>query len=81
MGFIKPAVRTEWVPFPVIEPKKPPEIFILTMENRPINPATRKMMWPMSNIDAVLSDMCGARVFAGIDCYYGYLQPPLADDC
>lgn len=80
MGFIKPAEHANWVAAPLIVPKKPPAMFRLTMDYRPINAATQKTVWPMPHIDAVLSDMRGARVFAGIDFCSGYWQLPLAPD-
>lgn len=80
MGFVRPAERTNWVAAPLIVPKKPPAMFRLTMDYRPINAATQKTVWPMPHIDAVLADMRGSRVFAGIDFCSGYWQLPLDND-
>lgn len=81
LGFVKPAVRTDWVAAPLIVPKKPPAMFRLTMDYRPINSATQKTVWPMPHVDAVLSEMRGARCFASIDFCSGYWQLPLAEEC
>lgn len=78
MGFIKPAVKTDWVAAPLIVPTKPPAMFRLTMDYRPINSSNQKTVWPMPHLDAVLSDMRGDKVFAGIDFCSGYWQLPLA---
>ena len=77
LGFAKPAEKTEWVAAPLIVPKKPPAMFRLTMDYRPVNAATVPMTWPMPHIDAVLSELRGATVFAGIDFCSGYWQLPL----
>lgn len=72
MGFVKPASKTEWVAEPLIVPKKPPALFRLTMDYRPINSATQKTAWPMPHIDAVLADVRGSTAFASIDFCSGY---------
>lgn len=80
LGFVKPAQRTEWVAAPLIVPKNPPAMFRLTMDYRPVNAATLKTTWPMPHIDAVLTELQGARAFANIDFCSGYWQLPLHED-
>lgn len=81
MGFVKPAIQPEWVAAPLIAPKKPPALFRLKMDYRPINAATKKTVWPMPQLDAVLSDILGSRVFADIDFCSGYWKLPLEESC
>lgn len=80
MGFVKPASQANWVAAPLVVPKKPPALFRLTMDYRPINAATKKTVWPMPHIDAALSDLRGATIFAGIDFCSGYWQLPLSEE-
>jgi len=74
---VKPAERTEWVCAPLIVPKSPPAMYRLTVDYRPLNAATQKTAWPMPQIDAVLADVRGSKVFASIDFCSGYWQLPL----
>lgn len=80
MNLVKAAVRTDWVAAPLIVPKKPPTMFRLTMDYRPVNAATVKTAWPMPHIDASLAEIGGATLFAGIDFCSGYWQLPLHGD-
>lgn len=47
------------------------------MDYRPVSTATQVETWPMTHMDAALSGLKGARIFAGIDFCYGYWQVPL----
>lgn len=79
-GLIKKAVRTEWVSAPLIVPKKPPALYRMTLDIRAVNAVTVKMTWPMPHIDAIIQDVRGATVFAGIDFTSGYWQLPMHPD-
>ena len=59
---------------PVIVPKKPPAMYRMTMDYRPINKATVKNTWPMPFIDAVTNDVRGTEAITLIDFTSGYLQ-------
>ncbi len=61
---------------PLIVPKVPLALYLLTMDYRPINAATQPITWPMPQIDAVLADVRGAQAFAGINFCSGYWQLP-----
>jgi len=80
LGFVKSTSSPEWVSAPLIVPKRPPAMYRLTIDYRPINNATVPTFWPMPNIDAELSDTRGATAFAGIDFCSGYWQAPLHPD-
>jgi len=80
LGFAKPARKSEWVSAPLIVPKQPPAMYRMTVDYRPINAATRRITWPMPQIEAELSDMRGADAFASIDFCSGYWQLPLHVD-
>lgn len=80
LGFVKKVSSPEWVSAPLIVPKRPPAMYRLTIDYRPINNATIPTFWPMPNIDAELSDARGAAAFAGIDFCSGYWQAPLHPD-
>lgn len=67
LNHVKPAKRTECVSAPLIVPIKPPAMYRLAVDYRPINTAAAKNTWPMPYIEAVLQDVCGAQVFAAID--------------
>ena len=77
LGFVKKATSPEWVSAPLIVPKRPPAMYRLTIDYRPVNSATVPTFWPMPNIEAELSDVRGATAFAGIDFCSGYWQLPL----
>lgn len=55
-------------------------MYRMTVDYRPINAATRRITWPMPQIEAELSDMRGADAFASIDFCSGYWQLPLHVD-
>lgn len=71
-GFARPAISSPWVCAPLIVPKKTPALYRMTVDYRPINAATKPLTWPMLQIDAVLSDMRGAKAFSGIDFFSVY---------
>lgn len=80
LGLIQPAENAECVAAPLIVPKKPPAMYRMTMDYRPINKATVKNTWPMPHIDAVINDVKGAVVFAIVDFCSSYWQLPLHKD-
>lgn len=80
LTLIVPATRTDWVAAPLIVPKKPPAMYRMTMDYRPVNAATSKSTWPMPYIDAVLQDVRGSKAFAVIDFTSGYWQLPMHPD-
>lgn len=80
LKLVKAAIRTEWVSAPLIVPKKPPAMYRMTVDYRPINAATIKNTWPMPHIDAVLQDVRGSEAFAAIDFTSGYWQLPMDPD-
>ena len=80
LGFVKKATAPEWVSAPLIVPKRPPAMYRLTVDYRPVNNATLQTFWPMPNIEAELSDARGAKAFASIDFCSGYWQAPLHED-
>lgn len=80
LGLVKPAEHAEWVAAPLIVPKKPPAMYRMTMDYRPINKATIKNTWPMPHIDAVINDVQGAVFFAIVDFCSSYWQLPLHKD-
>lgn len=80
MDFIKPAVTGDWVAAPLIVPKTLPVMFRLTVDYRPIDSATQKIVWPMPHLDAMLFNMRSAEFFASIDLCSRYWQLPLAED-
>ena len=80
LGLVKKATAPEWVSAPLIVPKRPPAMFRLTVDYRPVNNATVQTFWPMPNIEAELADARGAKAFAAIDFCSGYWQAPLHPD-
>lgn len=62
IGFIRPAVRTDWVAVPLVVPKKLPPLLRPTMDYHRNNSATQETVWPMPRLNAVLSDTQGAKV-------------------
>jgi len=80
LGFVKKATAPEWVSAPLIVPKRPPAMYRLTVDYRPVNSATQQTFWPMPNIEAELADARGAKSFASIDFCSGYWQAPLHED-
>lgn len=77
LGFVKPVTSPEWVSAPLVVPKRPPAMYRLTVDYRPVNAVTRPTFWPMPNIEAELADTRGSTAFAGIDFCSGYWQAPL----
>lgn len=80
LGFVKNATAPAWVSAPLIVPKRPPAMYRLTVDYRPINRATVQTFWPMPNIEAELADARGSTAFASIDFCSGYWQAPLHPD-
>lgn len=72
LGFVKKTIAPEWVSAPLIVPKRPPAMYRLTLDYRPVNSATIPTFWPMPNIEAEISDVRGSTAFAGIDFCSGY---------
>lgn len=80
LGFVKKVSSPEWVSAPLVVPKRPPAMYRLTVDYRPVNAVTRPTFWPMPNIEAELADTRGSKAFAGIDFCSGYWQVPLHPD-
>lgn len=49
LGFVKHVSAPEWVSAPLVVPKRPPAMYRLTVDYRPINAVTRPTFWPMPN--------------------------------
>ena len=79
LGFVKKVSAPEWVSAPLIVPKKPPAMYRLTVDYRPVNNATAQTFWPMPNIETELSEARGSKAFASIDFCSGFWQAPLHD--
>ena len=80
LGLVKRATSPKWVSAPLIVPKRPPALYRLTVDYRPVNNATIQTFWPMPNIESELADARDARAFAAIDFCSGYWQAPLHPD-
>ena len=80
LGFVKNVTSPEWVSAPMIVPKRPPAMFLLTMDYQALNLAVFSTFWPMPNIEAELHDTRHATVFCLIDFCSGYWQAPLHPD-
>lgn len=78
LGFVIPTENPEWVSAPNIVPKKPPAMFRMALDYRPINASTIPIFWPMPDINGELSDVKGASSFCGVDFCSGYWQLPMA---
>lgn len=80
LGFVKKSSAPAWVSAPLIVPKRPPAMYRLTVDYRPVNSATVQTFWPMPNIEVELADVKGSTAFASIDFCSGYWQAPLHPD-
>lgn len=68
--------HSEWVSAPLIVPKKPPALYGMTADYRPINAATLKNTWRMLYIDAALQDIRDTQEFPGSDSTSDFWQLP-----
>lgn len=58
---VKKVTAPECVSAPRIVPKRPPEMYCLTVDYRPVHSANLQTLWPMPNIEAELVDSRGEK--------------------
>lgn len=76
LWYMEPNANALWQAVPQLVPRESPTKFKITIDTRPVNTATIKEQWPMTNIDAELSDFKDTRCFASLDLSAGYWQCP-----
>lgn len=79
-GFIKRNNSSNWACAPLFVPKTGKEGFRFTVYLRPVNAQSKKVVWPMSNADAMLSKLAGSKTWFNLDFLHGYWQFPLAEN-
>lgn len=67
LGLVGPTKHTAWASATLVVPKISPVMYKLTIGNQAVNCATGKIIWPMTHIEAVMSDWQGTSTFAAID--------------
>ena len=77
-GLVYRNSNSRWASAPLIVPKSGPEQFRLTVDLRPVNAQTDVIVWPMPNMDTVLSNVRKSTCFASLDFCHGFWQLPLA---
>ncbi|KAF0744145.1 hypothetical protein Ae201684_001287 [Aphanomyces euteiches] len=65
---------------PLIVKKPEANEFRMTVDVRPANAQTERILWPMPMLEVILDHLCGAQVFFTLDFFKGYWQFALHPD-
>ncbi|KAH9117954.1 hypothetical protein LEN26_012317 [Aphanomyces euteiches] len=55
--------RSKWCSAPLIVKKPDANEFRMTVDVRPVNAQTERILWPMPMLEVILDHLCGAQVF------------------
>lgn len=72
LGIVVPTELLEWVSAPNIVPTKPPAIFRMALDLRPVNTVTVPTFWAVPKINNDLSHAKKSKCFWGIDICSGF---------
>ncbi|KAH9078958.1 hypothetical protein Ae201684P_020021 [Aphanomyces euteiches] len=59
--------RSKWCSAPLIVKKPEANEFRMTVDVRPVNAQTERILWPMLMLEVILDHLCGAQVFFTLD--------------
>ncbi|ETV95092.1 hypothetical protein H310_11375 [Aphanomyces invadans] len=66
--------HSKWCSAPLIVKKPDANDFRVTVDVRPINAQTERILWPMPMLEVILDHLAGAEVFFTLDFFKGYWQ-------
>ena len=66
--------RSKWCWAPLIIKKPDENDFRLTVDVRPVNAQTERIIWPMPMLEVILDHLVGAAFFFTLDFFKGYWQ-------
>ena len=77
MDFVQNMPTAEWQAAPLLVAKpESKERFRMAVDQRPVNAATIKEVWPMPHLDSEVSGFAGSTCFASLEFVSGYWQLP-----
>ena len=65
---------SKWASAPLIVPKTSAEGYRFTVDLRSVNSQTKKAVWPMQSIEAMLSQLSRSTIWFHLDFLHGYWQ-------
>ncbi|ETV90041.1 hypothetical protein H310_15126 [Aphanomyces invadans] len=66
--------RSKWCSVPLIVKKPDANNFRMTVDVRPVNAQTERIIWPMPMLKVIVDHLAGAEVFFSLDFFKGYWQ-------
>ena len=72
---------TEWCEGMVVVPKKSSGSIRICVDLRPLNENVMRENFSLPNVDEILAQLAGARVFSKLDANMGFWQIPLSPEC
>ncbi|KAF0712314.1 hypothetical protein As57867_004858, partial [Aphanomyces stellatus] len=72
--------RSKWCSAPLIVKKPEVNEFRMTVDVRPVNAQTERIIWPMPMLEIILDHLDGAEFFFVLDFFKGYWQFALHED-